>query len=57
MVFEMITGVGQAACIAKAENPMDAFLNILQQSLRTNWRWQNNIKMNISGDMKWTHNA
>jgi len=57
MVLVMITWVGQAACIGKTENPMNAFLKILRESLRTNWRWYNSIKMNVNGDMKWTHNA
>ena len=49
--------MGQAVCIGKTENPMDAFLEIQWENLRTNWSWQNNIKMNICRDMKWTHNA
>lgn len=39
MVLVTVTWVGQAAFTGKTENPINAILKILQESLGTNWRW------------------
>jgi len=39
MVLVTIIWMGQAVCIGKTENPMDAFLEIQWENLRTNWSW------------------